>query len=165
MGTRVKLNVINNAGPIPDLPEAVLKAHLRNALQIAGVQEGVWTICLLDDVAMGELHERTMGLNTTTDVLTFDGLSPSDDGGRIDLESALCVDEARRRAAELGHPLLHELLLYGIHSLLHVLGYDDITSAKFKAMHRREDEILTALGIGPVFGRLAAAKPKARARK
>lgn len=127
---------------------------IRSAAKMLGVSGGDWTISFVDDEAMMELHQRSMGLATTTDVLTFDLSDAAEvpaERSTIELDTVICIDEAARRAAELGHPLLHEVLLYGVHSLLHVLGHDDTTPAKSKAMHRREDEILTALGIGPVF--------------
>jgi ssRNA-specific RNase YbeY (16S rRNA maturation enzyme) len=40
-----------------------------------------------------------------------------------------------------------------VHGLLHLQGYDDHTAADARAMHRREDELLTAAGFGAVFGR------------
>ncbi len=43
------------------------------------------------------------------------------------------------------------MLLYITHGLLHVLGYDDSSPAKFRRMHKREDELLEALGIGKVY--------------
>jgi rRNA maturation RNase YbeY len=153
---------------------------LGQALGIIGVMGGEWTISLVDDAAMMELHGRTMKLPTTTDVLTFDlrdSSAPGFDGARrgeekvserrkktahiadprlsrgltVELDTVICMDEARRRARELGHPVFHEVLLYAVHSVLHVTGYDDRAPATFRAMHRREDEILAALGIGPVF--------------
>jgi hypothetical protein len=43
------------------------------------------------------------------------------------------------------------LLLYGLHGMLHLCGFDDRTERAFRAMHAKEDEILTRLGVGPVF--------------
>ena len=69
----------------------------------------------------------------------------------MDVETVVCVDEARRRAGEMGHTVREELLLYCVHSLLHVQGYDDVTAAGARRMHAREDEILEAVGVGRVF--------------
>jgi hypothetical protein len=35
--------------------------------------------------------------------------------------------------------------------MLHLCGFDDRTDSDFAAMHRTEDKILTAIGVGPVF--------------
>lgn len=132
-----------------------LRRALRRVLALLRVRSGHWSITFVTDRAMTELHARTMNLPTTTDVLTFDlrdAASPA--RGRhaqLDLDTVICADQAARRAQELAHPLAHELLLYAIHSLLHVQGYDDLTAPDAARMHRREDALLIALGIGPVF--------------
>lgn len=132
-----------------------LKRALGRLLTLIGVNGGSWTLILVRDAQMKRLHARTMNLPTTTDVLTFDlrdSTRRTREGSPVELDSVLCVDEARRKARELKHPLRHELLLYALHSLLHVQGYDDTTPRKAAAMHRREDELLVALGIGAVYG-------------
>ena len=151
---------------------------LRRLLRLLQIIRGAWTITLVRDPEMIALHARTMGIPTTTDVLTFD-LREAPRRGKtkpklrtqnselrtqnselrtsppLDLDTVISLDVARRRARELHHPLGHELLLYCLHSLLHVQGYDDTTPAESERMHAREDQILIALGIGPVY-----AKPK-----
>jgi len=100
------------------------------------------------DAEMAALHDRFCGLPTTTDVLTFPQSEP---GQPVTVDIAVCIDEASRRAAEFGHPLERELLLYVLHGLLHCVGFDDRSEAEHAAMHAEEDRILTAIGIGPVF--------------
>ena len=134
-----------------------LTGALGEVLRMMGVKEGVWNIVLVGDEDMKELHQRHLGIGTTTDVLTFDmgEEMPSAECGmrnQVELESVICLDEARRRAGEMGHSVGDEVLLYAVHSLLHVMGYDDVTAAGARHMHAREDEILSAVGVGAVFG-------------
>lgn len=152
--------------------KAWLEAHLRRALRLLHISAATWDITFVRDADMKALHQRTMNIPETTDVLTFDlrdaPARRTREGDAVELDTAICVDEARRRAEELGHPLRNELLLYAIHSLLHVQGHDDLTPRKAALMHRREDELLVALGIGPVYGKPEAAAPapaKKRARR
>ena len=102
-----------------------------------------FTVQLVTDGVMSQLHARHMNDPTTTDVLTFA------DGNEVDV--AVCVDEARRRAAELGHDLSRELLLYSLHGLLHAVGFDDREPAEFERMHAEEDRLLAAIGIAATF--------------
>jgi probable rRNA maturation factor len=147
-----------------------LEAELRHVLRMLKVHKGVWAIRFVRDAEMKRLHAETMAIPTTTDVLTFDlrdNTRGTREGAAVELDTVICVDEARRRAEELGHPLRKELLLYAVHSLLHVQGYDDVTPRKSVAMHKREDELLVALGVGAVYGTTGAAakqakKPRAR---
>jgi probable rRNA maturation factor len=133
-----------------------LRRRLRQTAARLGVARGSWVVTLVGDGAMADLHARTMNLPTTTDVLTFDLSDGSVTNHKragfvLDLDTILCVDEARRQAAARGHTLAAEVLLYAIHSLLHVCGYDDQTADEARRMHRREDALLNELGVGPVY--------------
>lgn len=112
-------------------------------------------IRIVGDSTMTALHARHCGIETTTDVLTFD--HRRDDA--IDVDIAVCVDEAARSAAARGHHLERELLLYIVHGLLHCIGYDDHEPADFAAMHAEEDRLLEAIGVGATFARDAETAP------
>ncbi len=103
---------------------------------------------LLDDRAMSEAHERSMGESGPTDVLTFD-LDPG--SGVLDVDLLVCVGEATRRAGEFGHPVGREILLYIVHGVLHCLGHDDHDEERARRMHEEEDRILGAIGVGAVY--------------
>lgn len=114
------------------------------------------SVVLLGDDRMTELHEQFTGIDGTTDVLSFDMIDRNTakrdtDKHCVNGEIYVCVDEARRQAIEREHDIRHELLLYLTHGLLHLLGYDDHDPGKHRVMHRKEDELLTAIGVGPVF--------------
>ena len=47
-----------------------------------------------------------------------------------------------------------ELFLYAMHGILHQAGYDDHDPEEYKKMHNRENELMTELGLGRVFGEL-----------
>ncbi len=120
------------------------------------------SVVLVGDGRMAELHERFMGIPGPTDVLTFP-LDVDAHGNVASGEVVVCVPEARRQATERGTSLREEVLLYALHGLLHLCGYDDRTDAAYRAMHRKEDEILGKLGVGPVFHHVARpAEPATR---
>ena len=108
------------------------------------------SVVLVDDKTMSQLHRRFMHQTGPTDVMTFP-LERDRRGRAISGEIVICLPEARRRAKIEGIPTKNELLLYAIHGLLHLAGYDDRTAAGFQEMHRTEDQILKRLGVGPVF--------------
>lgn len=103
---------------------------------------------LLPDAAMADAHQRYKGVAGPTDVLTFDLSEP---GGLLDVDLLVCPDEASRRAADFGHSVRAEILLYIVHGVLHCLGYDDLGEADAARMHAAEDALLGAIGVGPVF--------------
>lgn len=140
-----------SAAPVEFLDEGLIApadarwlcAQWRQLCAIAAPDLARLTIRLVDDGTMSDLHGRHLHDPTTTDVLTFV------DGAEADV--AICIDEARRRSAELGHDLRRELLLYGLHGLLHAIGYDDRTPEDFARMHAEEDRLLAEIGVGATF--------------
>ncbi|MGD0463258.1 MAG: rRNA maturation RNase YbeY [Tepidisphaeraceae bacterium] len=99
---------------------------------------------------MALLHKKFLHRSGPTDVLSFE--LDHDPRGRVASgEIIICHTIAHERARSLGHRVAHELLLYALHGLLHLSGFDDRTQSAFTMMHAKEDEILTGLGVGPVF--------------
>lgn len=125
-----------------------LARHALKALDAAGLA-GQARVRVVQDPEMCAAHEEFLDDPTTTDVLTFD---MSDEDG-LDVDIVVCLDEARRRSTDLGHPVRQELLLYVVHGLLHCAGYDDHDEAERAAMHAREDEILEQIGAGATYHR------------
>jgi probable rRNA maturation factor len=118
-------------------------------LTLLGIREPELTIAVLGDEAMALVHEEYGHEPGTTDVLTFDMREAADEPFAGDI--LICRDVAERQAAQRGHATRAELLLYALHGLLHLLGYDDHDPADHAAMHRREDELLQAIGLGPLY--------------
>lgn len=134
-----------------------LKAPLAKILRKLSIKECHWNILIVHDSRMKQLHRVHLNNPATTDVLTFDMRDDPKDSDEVQLDTVLCLDEARRQARVRGHTVTEELVLYAVHSLLHVCGYDDTTPEKAARMHRREDELLCTIGIGPVYHKTPAA--------
>ncbi len=129
---------------------AFVKKHLKQAGAGLHAPLQELTVVFVGDRRMSELHGQFMNLPTPTDVLTF----PIDEDSRgrpITGEVYVCIPEARRQARIRRVPVEHEVLLYSLHGLLHLCGFDDKTDTEYRRMHRKEDQILTQLGIGRVF--------------
>lgn len=106
-------------------------------------------VASVGDSDMSAAHARFMNDPTTTDVLTFDlRESPSQP---LDVDILVCVDEAERQAKNRGHDTRRELLLYGLHGVLHCLGHDDHDDDAYRRMHAAEDEVLETIGVGATF--------------
>lgn len=133
---------------------AWLRDRVEMALEhLAPGRGGEVRVVSVGDGEMTLAHARALGIDETTDVLTFD---LSDRSGPLDADIMVCVDEARRRGAGGAggagpESARRELLLYAVHGVLHCLGHDDHDEADFERMHALEDEVLTAIGVGPVF--------------
>ena len=108
------------------------------------------SVVFVNDAKMTEIHAQFMNDPTTTDVMTFP-IDLDARGRAISGEIYICIPQARRQAKVRGVAVDREVLLYAIHGLLHLCGFDDRTDRDYRRMHRREDQILTQLGVGPVF--------------
>lgn len=127
-----------------------LKRHLRIAHGLLKSPLRSLSVAIVGDRRMADLHRRFLNLPDPTDVLTFE-LEHDSEGKTIEGEVVICLPEARRRAGTAPAALRRELLLYAVHGMLHLCGYDDKTPRGFARMHRKEDQILTQLGVGAVF--------------
>ncbi len=127
-----------------------LDVQLAKIASLAGVHGGELSVAVVDDQQMSDLHEQFMNIAGPTDVLTFDFRSMPGQGP-LDGELVLCYDEAARQAVDRGIEVQMELLLYAVHGLLHLLGFDDQDPAAFELMHEEEDRLLTQAGFGAVY--------------
>ena len=107
------------------------------------------SFAILDDATMHRVNRDTLDHDYPTDVLAF----PMAEDPVLVGEILVSADTARREAAARGHPAYHELLLYAVHGVLHLLGYDDHDPAGRTRMRRAERAALAALGVPPVYGR------------
>ena len=126
------------------LREHLLKAAMHIATSVRSVN-----VDITYDERMKSLHMQHMGIDETTDVLTFPSLDDARDP--IEADIVVCFDEAHWRAGQYDHAVERELLLYMVHGLLHCAGFDDHDEADFARMHAEEDRILEAIGVGRTY--------------
>ena len=127
-----------------------LEEHLRAACALIEEVPDVLSVAVVDEETMSGIHERFLGKAGPTDVISFP-LESREDGRVVEGEVVVCLDVAQRESAARIHSVDRELLLYALHGLLHLSGYDDSGGHDALRMHAREDEILTCLGLGPVY--------------
>lgn len=122
-------------------------------------------IAFVTDPEIARLNRRWLNHKGATDVISFPLLEGARRGvrrssgprgsGKSPLLGALAVStETARREAEIrGAPAYHELLLYVVHGVLHLLGFDDKTAGKRVRMRRAETKALGVLGLPSVYAR------------
>jgi len=89
---------------------------------------------ILGDDEIARIHGEFMEDPTPTDVITFQH-------GEI----LVSVDTAALRGPEHGHDTTTELLLYLIHGLLHLGGWEDQDEQERNEMHQIQERILNAV--------------------
>jgi probable rRNA maturation factor len=122
--------------------------RLRQAVQAALADESVRratvSVAVVDDATIQRLNRQYLGHDEATDVLSF-VLERSEDS--LEGEVVVSADTARSAAPQFGWSAADELLLYVIHGVLHLVGYNDILPGERIAMRNRERACLAALGL------------------
>ena len=93
---------------------------------------------------MTRINQTFLNHAGSTDVITFDYSVPAPTpclAGEI----FICVDDAVRQAREFGTTWPAEVVRYLVHGLLHLEGYDDLITARRRAMKREEHRVLEDL--------------------
>jgi probable rRNA maturation factor len=130
-----------------DLDPEEVRRVLELALTMEG-REGVLSVLVTGDPEMRKLNARFAAKDALTDVLAF-----VYDAGPDCVEGEIIVNAelAARQAASRPHSAEGELVLYLVHGLLHLVGYDDHDPEQTRRMREREQAILTAAGYSVVF--------------
>jgi len=124
--------------------DEVLRETVVGVLSLEGIEEAMLSVAVVDNDTIGRANDRFLDHDGPTDVLTFP-LGDGPAGGRIDAEVIVSSQMAVDVAAAHGHTPARELLLYVVHGLLHLCGYDDVDENDRAAMRRREAELLEVL--------------------
>jgi len=107
------------------------------------------TIQITDNTGIKKINRRFLNTSKNTDVISFD-LSDTLDKTRT-FDIIVNSELAKTHAKKLGHSAENELTLYILHGFLHNVGFDDLTDADARQMHRMEDKLLHKLGYGTVY--------------
>lgn len=174
---------IANSQECIEIDEAFLLEVASRTLAEEGVIAAEISLAIVDDPTIHDLNRRHLAHDEPTDVLSFllaSGDPPSattDSRGasRSGLRSAGCrgagkilegeviasAETAARRAPDFAWSPHDELVLYTVHGLLHLAGYDDLTPAEKRLMRRRERAILALWGLTPRYRRRGSAARRA----
>ena len=129
---------------------AALKAAAKAVLTGEGVREGKVTLAFVNNPHIHRLNKQFLDHDEPTDVLTF----PYSAAGAKKLEGEVVIgaEVAREYAADRGHDVGLELILYVVHGCLHLCGYTDTDDKSAAEMRAKEREYLTKLGLPDVSG-------------
>ena len=157
----------NSAAAGTDLPyEELARTVLGEVLRAEGCPfDAQASLVVTDGPGIRALNRDFRGIDSETDVLSFpgavisppsdfDSLAPGDpdafdpDTGELMLGD-IVINEQRviAQAEEYGHSQRREFAFLVAHSALHLLGYDHETPEEAQEMERRQEEVLTQLGI------------------
>jgi probable rRNA maturation factor len=129
-------------GLLPKLAEAAEAA--RKAAKLPAKSQ--FTILLADDRQLKTLNRDYRGLNKPTNVLSF----PSDAPGYAG-DIALAYGVTRAEAVKAKKKFADHATHLVVHGVLHLAGYDHMTSRDAKRMEPLETKILAKLGIADPY--------------
>ena len=110
----------------------------------------IFNIVIVDKDKIQYLNKTYRNIDRVTDVISF---ALEDDDSFIKTEYRvlgdiyICLDKAIEQAKEYGHSLKREISFLTIHGILHLLGYDHMTSDEEKKMFGLQEMILNEYGL------------------
>ena len=123
-------------------------------------------LTLVDNEGIHAINKEFREIDRPTDVLSFPMLSYENAGDFSKLEDdyddnfnpdtgeimlgdiVISIDHAVMQARDYGHSLRREIAFLCVHSVLHLLGYDHVTSDEDeRIMFDKQREILGSMGI------------------
>ncbi len=139
---------ITNEHPCYQHDPSRLQTAVEHVLREAHITNATISIAIVDDPTIHALNNRYLQHDYATDVISF--LLEDDETG-LGGEVIVSADTAAATATRLGWSTEHELLLYVVHGMLHLVGYDDLTPADLVTMREQERAVMLALGIEPRY--------------
>jgi probable rRNA maturation factor len=130
---------VNNQQSLLKVDKRLLKKAVRLILKDAEIHSGEISIAVVDDEAIARIHAEFLEDDSPTDCISF-VLESSP--GCLEGEVVASAETAIARAAEFQWPPETELLLYVVHGILHLVGYDDTTSKTRAVMRKMEKQYL-----------------------
>lgn len=137
---------ISNRQHTLNVDEGRLRRAAEAVMGEAGIGEAVLGIALVDDAAIHQVNKQFLEHDEPTDVISF---VLESHGDYLEGEVIASTDTAQREALRWQWPAGDELLLYVVHGLLHLVGFDDLDDESRLAMRAAERRILAHFGLEP----------------
>ena len=139
---------------IPVVQEDLAALAIR-VLRGEGVSRASISIALVDDAAIHRVNRAHLDHDCPTDVISFLLSEPDED--ELTGELVVSTQTALAMAAQLEVPAWSELVLYVVHGLLHLCGYDDRSDEDARIMRAREKMALECENLAAAY---AGAEPQ-----
>ena len=118
------------------------------------VAQAQLSVVFVTDRKIKLLNKAFLGHDKTTDVISFDltddtlSRSKKKNIKRIEGEIIVSAVTAFNNAKIYKTSPYQELVLYVIHGILHLLGYDDHSTADIKRIRKKEKELMALKNLG-----------------
>jgi probable rRNA maturation factor len=119
-----------------------IKRAVKEVLRKEG-RDARLSIVLVDNSRIKELNKQYFNSDEVTDVISF---PLSNNKNSLSGEVIVSVETAVDTAGKRNISVEGEIVLYILHGILHLLGYDDGNEGDARVMHEEESKILKTLG-------------------
>jgi len=139
--------------PVDDEFSGFLAVAVDEVLKEEGRGEEVEvSLVFVDDDYIHGLNTQYRGVDAPTDVLSFamqegEPMPGPDDENTILGDVVLSLQAAERQAGEYGHSFRREAAYLTVHGVLHLIGYDHQSEDERAIMRRKEERVLSLLGL------------------
>lgn len=152
-----ELDLFDETEQVPERDQIFIRDILAFAvsyLKLSGSIE--MSVTLTDNARIQEINRDYRGKDQPTDVISFALEEPGE--GEMDIiqedgmprnigDIIISIERAKEQAQEYGHGFDRELGFLAVHGLLHLLGYDHMTTEDEKEMFGLQKEMLDAYGL------------------
>ena len=154
----MKLTVENLQKKIPlNLPR--IRNLTKKILEKENIENAVISVIFVSRQKMASLNKRFKGKSYATDVLAFDLSDEFFLGGKSSKiphglmgDIVISPEAAVKNSKEYDVSIDQELVLYVIHGILHLIGYDDHKELDIDKMRKRESFLLGFLSARSIKG-------------
>ncbi len=139
--------LINSEVDIPSSDISNIKNDTKKILNILNLEDAELSILFVDYNKIQQLNKQYRKQDKITDVLSF----PQNEGilSNINInilgDVVICYPQAIKQAPDSDNTIYEEIIVLIIHSILHLIGYDHITTKDELTMRKKETDIFMKL--------------------
>ncbi len=137
----MKLRIINLQNKIP-IPKKKIQNKTKQILKLQHKKATNLSIVFVNDNLIKKLNQEFLHKSRPTDVMAFDLKESKFPQRIINGEIVISTETAMRNAKIYDTGRFQEILLYIIHGILHLCGFNDKTKTQIQRMRQREQYIL-----------------------
>jgi probable rRNA maturation factor len=158
-----EINIANHQDRL-EINEDLLTEVVRTTLEAEQVESAEISVAVVDNEEIHALNRQYLAHDYETDVLSFllesspgpESTAPPAPRGRaagatLSGEIIMSAEMALQLAGEYHWSPQDELVLYLVHGLLHLCGYDDLTPPERELMRARERDVLKHWKLVPHY--------------
>ncbi|MBY0587293.1 rRNA maturation RNase YbeY [bacterium] len=134
----VEIEIADSQKIVP-LRRAPIRRLVHQVLRAEEVTSAKIVLAFVDNEVIHRVNRQHLQHDYPTDVITFPYESHDAD---VVGEIVISTEFAAQQAPRFGHTIEQEIMLYIIHGLLHLVGYDDHDAGDARQMKRRQEQLL-----------------------